>query len=65
LRPQGSIAGTALLSILSPPGRQVRLEQSSDFGQWETRQTLTSTGQDTVELTVESDDRFFRAVLLP
>jgi hypothetical protein len=50
---------------VSPPSRQVRLEQSRDFQQWEPWQTLTSTGQDSVEVKLESDRLFLRAVLLP
>jgi hypothetical protein len=65
LRAQDPPADGARLMIVSPPGRQVRLEQSRDFQQWEPGQTLTSTGQDSVEMKLESDRLFFRAVLLP
>ena len=57
--------GGGRLLLISPQGRQVRLEQSRDFAQWEPRQTLSSTGQDVWELQPEFDRLFLRAVLLP
>jgi hypothetical protein len=65
LRVQDLATGEVLLSVISPPGRQVRLEQSRDFQQWEPWQTLTSTGQDSVAVKLESDRLFLRAVLSP
>jgi len=65
LRLQAQVTAGALLSIISPPGRQVRVEQSRAFGQWEPWQTLTSTGQDSAEVKPESDRLFLRGVLLP
>jgi hypothetical protein len=65
LLPQHPQTGGARLLVISRPGRQVRLEQSRDFAQWEPRQTLSSTGQDVWELQPEFDRLFLRAVLLP
>jgi outer membrane protein assembly factor BamB len=65
LRAQDPAASGATLMIVSPPGRQVRVERSRDFRQWEPWQTVTSTGQDSVEVKSESDRLFLRAVLLP
>jgi hypothetical protein len=65
LRVQDLATGEVLLSVISPPGRQVQLQQSRDFQQWEPWQTLTSTGQDAVAVKLESDRLFLRAVLLP
>jgi hypothetical protein len=62
---QDSPTGGLRLSVFSPRGRQVRLEQSCDCSVWESRQTLTSTGQDTLEVKLESDRLFLRAVLSP
>jgi hypothetical protein len=55
----------AVLTVVSPPGWQVRLEQSRDFQDWEPWQTLTSTGLDSLALKPESDRLFLRAVLSP